>query len=129
MIDFQAIVPAQVRSVYSGKAGKCMCGCAGKHSYNPAHQAEGSKARGYAVGEEELSAAQVTRVLRVIQSEAAQGRAEFDIGGEWISARIGNRDYTAYLTEAAIAELAAQLQPSASLARLRSALKSMAASG
>jgi hypothetical protein len=25
---------SKVAKVYSGKAGKCMCGCAGKYSYN-----------------------------------------------------------------------------------------------
>lgn len=60
-----------VRSVYSGKAGKCCCGCAGKHSYNPAHVKEATKDRGYSIDENEINARQVKRVLNIIKANAA----------------------------------------------------------
>lgn len=100
-IDIQAITPDMVRSVYSGKRGKCMCGCAGNHRYNPAHREEGSKDRGYAVADDEVNMAQVTRVLRLIQAEP---EAKVDDAG-FIYADVGNRSYVAYLTAAASAQV------------------------
>ena len=49
-IDIEKVV-----SVYSGKRGKCMCGCAGKHTYAKKYQDYGTKDRGYSVGDEDCN--------------------------------------------------------------------------
>ena len=51
-----------VASVYSGKAGRCCCGCSGKHTYASALRAEASKSRGYEVRDEEIN----DRTVRMI---------------------------------------------------------------
>ncbi len=98
ILDIQSVTPAQVVSVYSGKAGKCMCGCAGNHRYNPDHAELGAKRRGYPVLAEDINMTQVTRVLRLIQAEPSALVEPGLNGGETIlSARVGNRDLVAYL--------------------------------
>lgn len=42
-------------SVYSGIAGRCCCGCAGKHRYASEHREYSSKYRGYSVTDEDVS--------------------------------------------------------------------------
>lgn len=45
----------KVQSVYSGKNGRCCCGCAGKHTYASKYKKVGSRDRGYVVQPEEVS--------------------------------------------------------------------------
>lgn len=97
--ELQALTTADVLSVYSGKDGKCCCGCAGKHSYNSAHVAEGTKSRGYAVTAEDVSDKNVKRILRLVQAQAALGLAEGEYN--YYSAVVGKRLYLVYLTDAA----------------------------
>lgn len=66
---------ADVMSVYSGKGGKCCCGCSGIHRYHPAHVAVAAKDRGYAIDPKQVNIGQVRRVLRTIQENVAE--AEF----------------------------------------------------
>ena len=61
---------AQIVSVYSGKAGKCTCGCAGNHSAYPAT---------------------ISRTLRVI----AQSR-QIAVNDNNFTTTIGDRVYIAY---------------------------------
>jgi hypothetical protein len=81
-------------SVYNGKIGACCCGCSGVHTYMDA--AEGAAARGYAVRPEEVNPAEVGRILRKIQTHAAQ--ATIDDGRDqplwWVE--LGRRWYIAY---------------------------------
>jgi hypothetical protein len=57
-----------VRSVYSGKQG-CMCGCRGKHRYNPKHLVEASEDRGYDISKEEINLLQVKKVLNFLKAD------------------------------------------------------------
>lgn len=67
----------QIESVYSGKDGKCCCGCAGKHSSDVRNKA---------------------RILRLVQEGERCGEVEF---GETYAARvIGTRLYIVYIAEA-----------------------------
>jgi hypothetical protein len=59
-----------VMNVYTGKDG-CRCGCNGKYKYASAQQTAGSKARGYAVDDEDVSDRTVALVLNRIQKIVA----------------------------------------------------------
>lgn len=80
-------------SVYSGKPG-CMCGCNGNHRYHPEMIAEAGKRRGYAIGEDEVSA----RSIKVVITKILNAGVHTDEGneGKYIFAEAGNRVYTAY---------------------------------
>jgi hypothetical protein len=83
-----------VRSTYSGKAMRCCCGCAGKHSYNRRHVAEASKDRGYDVGEDEVVADRwINRVIKIIQTNEriAEGMSD-----SHVCVTVGQRLYIAY---------------------------------
>ena len=84
-------------SVYSGKNGKCCCGCAGNYRLNSRHYNVGDTRHGYAVTADEINDAQVTRVLRTITSATAASELEF---GERHVARVVNgRLFVAYLAD------------------------------
>lgn len=107
-VSVQVVQIADVRSVYSGKPG-CMCGCRGKHSYAGAHREEAGQNRGYAVSDDEVNNAQVTRVLRAVQGALA-GRGRVDVarleGSEvHFFAEVGGREMVVYLTKAATERL------------------------
>ncbi len=98
MLKLQEITTAHVVSVYSGKLGKCMCGCSGNHRVNPEHRELAGKRRGYAISDDEVNLAQVTRVLRLIQAEGETAKIEAGLGGETIVyATVGKRELVAYL--------------------------------
>lgn len=98
-IDIQAVTPSQVRAVYSGRRG-CMCGCKGTYYYAPQHRAEAQAERGYAIGDDEISAAQVTRILRTIQAtDATAGIEDFEGGCFYLED--GKRVFAVYLCDAA----------------------------
>jgi len=86
MIDIKQVV-----SVYSGKAGKCACGCAGKHSYASRHRGDASKRRGYAV---DVNDRMVSRVVNLLNST---DRTKCEDNLAWVD--IGNRTYIAYFQE------------------------------
>lgn len=86
---------SDIMKTYSGKDGKCCCGCSGKYYYNSLHVEEGSKNRGYKVTKEDINDTQVTRILNKILN------TEFEEERTYISTVIGKRLYIAYLTEKA----------------------------
>jgi len=69
--DGRVLTSAMVTRVYSGKAGKCCCGCSGKYSSSPA---------------------QVKRVLNLL---ASAEKREFD--ASYVAADIDQRTYIAYM--------------------------------
>lgn len=81
-----------VLSVYSGKDGKCCCGCAGKHYYNPAYLTLGGERRGYAVEDDECSARMVKKVVKLLKENAA----DVEVGDNNLAVVIGKRVYIAY---------------------------------
>jgi len=89
---------AEIKSVYSGKDGKCCCGCAGKYYYAKAHQQAGGKGRGYAVSDDEVSDTMVKNVYGIIMQAITDGKAEY--GGNNISTIVGTRLYIIYPTDA-----------------------------
>ncbi len=106
----------QVMSVYSGKAGRCYCGCSGNHRYASKHVAAASKDRGYAVDADEVNDRQVKRVLGIVKEHfaydpetCAKGNEPFSIqegaGKGFVThftAVVGERSYTVYLLPDAV---------------------------
>lgn len=83
-----------VQSVYSGKAGRCCCGCSGKHYYASAHVEEAGKNRGYQIQADEISDRMVARVVNLLNANA-EGLLDKD--SEMVSVTINGRLYIAYL--------------------------------
>lgn len=100
----------QVMSVYSGKAGKCYCGCSGNHRYAKAHQEVAGKDRGYAISDDEVNDTQVKKVFNLvkknftIEENCRKGNEPYSIQEEagkgfvsHFSVVLGTRSYTIYL--------------------------------
>lgn len=81
---------ADLVSAYNGKAGKCACGCSGRHSYMDAEA--GSARRGYAVDPEEVRPKSVALTLEMVQ-ENFRTAESFGTG---FSAVVGERVYAVY---------------------------------
>lgn len=94
--NVQELTPAMVLRVYSGKAGKCMCGCAGRYYYTPERRAEGGTDRGYAVDDDEVSPAMVTRVLRLVQANEDGLEVTESLEGIY-AVDVGKRTYVVYV--------------------------------
>ncbi len=93
----------KVASVYSGKAGKCCCGCAGKHTVASEHRDWVGKDRGYEVSDDEINDRTVKLIVNKIEA-ALNGEVEAEdidtdktTHGQYFSATVGNRLYIAYL--------------------------------
>lgn len=111
MLNIQSLVTRDVQTAYSGKAGKCACGCAGKHWVNPIHLAAATIDRGYQYDDEQIDAGQVTKILRLLQAAHAEypGAVVIDqFAGETIvSVDVGKRAYVLYLAHPAVPMFAA----------------------
>jgi len=55
-----------VMSVYSGKVGRCACGCSGNHRYASKYRKEASIDRGYEVRDDEVNDIQVRKIFDMI---------------------------------------------------------------
>jgi hypothetical protein len=85
----------KVRSVYSGKAGMCCCGCAGEHRYPMAYAIEAEESRGYRISPEEIDDGRVKRIVNKLNKLIVAGVAEDE--GDYVCATVGSRIYVAYL--------------------------------
>jgi hypothetical protein len=107
-----ALTSANVLKVYSGRpkanGNHCRCGCCGTYRYNPAHVVVGSSAdRGYPLDAEDISAAQVKKVLRAIQAQVIAGNdsvtmsdTPMTMNDGWVDVTLpSGRCYTAYLVK------------------------------
>ena len=84
-----------VVSVYSGKDGRCCCGCSGKHYIATAHRVEGCRRVGfYDTDAVVCNDVQVRRVMRIIQKTDS---AKMSDG--FVEATVGGRLYIAYLRD------------------------------
>jgi hypothetical protein len=81
-----SITKDQIVSVYSGRAGKCCCGCSGKYWYSSRHSQTA------ATRNTPVSDRQVARVLGIIQRHASDAH----LLRNCVSLQIGNRLYNAY---------------------------------
>lgn len=73
------IAVENVLSVYNGKSHKCMCGCAGKHSYHSMYREEAGKNRGYAIDDDEVN----DRVVKTILTKVLKGAWKFNTEKNW----------------------------------------------
>jgi hypothetical protein len=92
--EFPALT--DVVSVYSGKAGKCCCGCSGKHRVASAHRQAAAKSRGYAVDDDEVSDRSVKLIYRKVKAAIEAGNDEGNRGPDCWSVDIGNRTLCVY---------------------------------
>ena len=90
------ITTDKVMSVYSGKNGKCCCGCAGKHYYASQFREFASEHRGYEVTDNEVSDRMVTKVVGIINS-ASSVEVPSTAAPTFFSTVVGERLYIAYL--------------------------------
>jgi hypothetical protein len=84
-----------VASVYVGRAGRCCCGCSGRHRYAVAHRKASSKRRGYAVDNDEINDRQVKKVVGILEANPAA----VDIHNGFISLEQGDKMYVAYFVK------------------------------
>lgn len=82
----------QVKSVYSGKPGRCCCGCSGIHRYAKDHRNWASKNRGYTVTDDEINDRFVKKVVNIINANIEVA----DVGVNNTSVEMNNRLYVAY---------------------------------
>lgn len=80
-----------VGSVYSGKVGCCMCGCAGIYWVASKYRHEETKHRGYGFDDGQISDRNVARIVNIINKNISIA----DDFGSGISVDIGNRIYAA----------------------------------
>jgi hypothetical protein len=93
----KTIKAAAVGHVYSGKDGKCCCGCSGKHRYASHAVETQSKRRGYEVTPAEVNDAQIAKVVKIL-NDPATGPFTFDGDYEPHAYKVvGSRLYIAYL--------------------------------
>ena len=94
----QNITTADLLKVYSGKPG-CMCGCKGRYYVTAESRAEASADRGYAYDDKDVSAAQVLRVLRLVQAAVAGKPAKLEIEREYVYVEAGGRALAIYFRQ------------------------------
>ena len=61
MVNIETLTIDDVMSVYSGKEGKCCCGCSGIHRYNSKYASAG-------ISGTEINDRQVSKVLNIIKN-------------------------------------------------------------
>lgn len=86
-----------VANVYSGKNGKCCCGCAGTHRYATRFADKATVSRGYAVTAEEINDTQVRRVLNTLLAAESPEELEFADDRTHVARVVNGRLYIAYL--------------------------------
>lgn len=94
--DIQSLVPGDILSVYRGKAGRCCCGCAGKHSYASKTREIAGKGRGYAISDDEVNDKAIVRILRKVQ--ANEEKAVIDESSH-VAVKEGSRLFVVYFND------------------------------
>ena len=74
-----------VVSVYSGRAGKCCCGCSGKHTFSSA----------FRDADTTVNDRTVSRVVRIIRENTSR----VELCDDHAAVEVGNRLYVAYLDQ------------------------------
>lgn len=70
--DIEKLRFEDIDSVYSGKAGRCCCGCSGTHWYPKRNFGEGKALRGYDIGLDECSDRAVKVALGKVKRAARE---------------------------------------------------------
>ena len=92
------LMPQDLFSVYSGKNGRCCCGCSGKHTYLTVNRVAAGLNRGYKVDDDELGDRTVKNVLRRLQRAHASGE-EVNAGDNHFALVAGQRLRVVYMLE------------------------------
>jgi hypothetical protein len=100
----QNLTLADVLKAYSGKPG-CLCGCNGRYYVTAASRAIASANRGYAYNDKDVSEAQVLRILRLVQAQAATKPESVEDFGSGVEARVGGRAYVLYFMPAPMSDV------------------------
>lgn len=96
-VKLSMLTPEDVLQVYSGQNGKCCCGCAGTHTYNPLYKDIASEYRGYEVDDDECNEKVVKRILNKVKKNLANIEYFED---DFVSVVIGKRPSESYRTRA-----------------------------
>lgn len=83
---------SKVYSVYSGKNGRCCCGCSGKHTYAAKFAQEAGEHRGYDILPEEVS----DRTIKTIVNKMLKTGNVIQDWPDHVYAVSGERLYIAY---------------------------------
>lgn len=62
-MELYEVEAKDVIQVYSGVDGRCMCGCSGKHTYNPMYRDIASEEHGYEIDEDQCSLRTIKLIL------------------------------------------------------------------
>jgi formate dehydrogenase assembly factor FdhD len=95
--DLAGLRPEDLESVYVGKAGRCCCGCSGRHRYASATREQAGKNRGYSVKDDEVNDRQVKKVLKIVKEYPELARLE---EGSHIAVELGPKLYIVYFNDA-----------------------------
>lgn len=95
--------PDDFMQVYSGIAGRCCCGCAGKHTHSEKVRGRGKEIRGYELDDDEVSERGFKMLLRKVERFINEGMS-YDACPQYISVVNGHRLYVAYRTPEARAK-------------------------
>lgn len=95
LLDRMVTNDVDIMHVYSGKAGRCCCGCSGKHTYAKAYQKEAGVDRGYPVKDCECNDRMVAKVVRIIRENVEI----CEVTADYVAVTIGSRLYIAYPLE------------------------------
>ena len=87
-----------ILDVYSGRDGKCCCGCSGKYSYNSKRVEEGSRERGYRLDPEECNDRMIAKVLKLMKANLDQVEV---LSPQHFTLVVGTRLYMLILSKSA----------------------------
>lgn len=91
---------SKVMTVYSGKDGKCCCGCSGKHTVASAFAAAHEATHGYACRPEDVSDRTVKTIVGKMERAVETGAGVLeDCDDSMVSVVVGGRLYIAYLLD------------------------------
>jgi hypothetical protein len=95
--DNALIDVSKVAFVYSGKAGKCTCGCSGKYTYASAYAEAEGKRRGYAISPDEIGDRSIRTIVKKVNAAMldpdAYGATDLDIDADGAEIIILDRLY------------------------------------
>ena len=90
-----------VMRVYSGKAGKCMCGCSGTYKVASAHKRIADENRGYHYNEEDVSDRSVKTIFGKI-GKLIQAGVRYDLHHSYLALdTTAGRTYVLYFVPSA----------------------------
>jgi hypothetical protein len=110
---------ANVVNVYSGKAGACACGCAGKYTYASKYRGLAAKRRGYAIDDKDVDDTTVASIVKKLE-RSQDVKLEEGLGDEWLyHTTVGKRTYVAFLKGKPVEPVALEAVPVGALCAVK----------